>query len=71
MAIFLLYLSLYFILVTDSSGGVYIYSCCGYCGCYRVIGAAIRVASNIVIKTTSNTVVKIASKISKGSYRHY
>ena len=36
----------------------------------KVAGAVIRVASSVVIGTTSSTAVKIASGISGGSYRH-
>ena len=64
------------ILVTAGLGGVYIYSCCSYCGCYRVAGAAIGVASSVAIGTTCSIAVKIASgisgaasRISKGSYK--
>ena len=53
------------ILVTAGSGGVYIYSYCSYCGCCRVAGAAIKIASGIVIGTTCSIAVKIASRISK------
>ena len=80
MATFLLYLSPYLgpysILVTAGSGGVYIYSCCSCCGCYRVAKAAIKVVSGIAIRTTYSTAIKIAggiggaaSRISKSSYR--
>ena len=79
MAIFLLYLGfylgLYSILVTAGSGGIYICSCYSYYGCYRVAGAAIKVASNTVIRTTCSIAVGIASgisgaasRISRGSY---
>ena len=78
MATFLLYLGLYSILVTASLGGVYIYSCCSYCGCCRVVGVAIKVASSVVIGTTYGTAVKIASGIggaasgiSGGFYKDY
>ena len=47
MATSLLYLSpclrLYSILITASSGSVYVCSCCSYCGCYRVAGAVIKI----------------------------
>ena len=72
MATFLLYLGPYLgpcsILVTASSGGVCIYSCCSYCGCCGVAGAAIGVAGGAAIGTTSGTVVKIAGGIGGGSY---
>ena len=55
----------YSILVTASSGGVCVCSCCGCRNCYRVAGAAIRVASGAAIRTTCSTAVKIASGISK------
>ena len=71
MATFLLYLGLclgpYSILVTAGLGGVYIYSCCSYYGCYRVTGAVIRVASGTVIRTTYGVAVRIASGISKAA----
>ena len=67
MATFLLYLGPYlgpyFILVTASLSSIYIYSCCSYCGCYRVAGAAIRVASSTAIGTTCGTAVGIAGGI--------
>ena len=67
MVTFLLYLGLYLgpysILVTASSGGVYICSYCGCRGCYGVAGAAIEVASGAVIGTTCSTAVKIAGRI--------
>ena len=70
MATFLLYLGpcLGFcsILVTASLGGVYIYSCCSYYSCYRVAGAAIRVAGGAAIGTTCSTAVGIAGGISGG-----
>ena len=73
MATFLLYLGPYLgpysILVTASSGGVYIYSCCVRYSCYRVAGAAIRVASSTEIKTTYSIAIGIASRINKASYR--
>ena len=80
MATFLLYLGPYLgpysILVTAGSGGVYIYSCCSYCGCYRVAGAAIKVAGGTTIRITYSIVVGIASGIGeaasgigRGSYR--
>ena len=62
-----LYLGLYFILITASSGGVYIYSCCSYYSCYRVAGAVIKIASSIVIRTTYSTAVEIASKIGEAA----
>ena len=62
-------LSPYSILVIAGSGGVYIYSHCGCCGCYRVVGAAIRVASGAAIKTTCSAAVGIAGGISKAFYR--
>ena len=81
MAIFLLYLGLclgpYSILVTASSGGVYVCSCCGcygccsYRGCYRVAGAAIEVASGAAIGTTCSTAVRIASGIGGAFYRAF
>ena len=75
MATSLLYLSPYlgpcFILVTAGSGGIYIYSCYSYYGCCGVAKIAIKVTYNIVIGTTSNTVVKIANRINKGFCRHY
>ena len=72
------YLGLYFTLVTAGSGGVYIYSCCGYCGCYRIVKAPIKVTSSIAIGTTYSVAVRIASRIggaasgiSKGFYGRY
>ena len=71
MATSLLYLGLclgpYSILVTASSGGVYMYSYCSDCGCYRVAGAAIKVASSTAIGTTYGTAVKIASGIGRAA----
>ena len=61
------YLSPYSILVTASSGGVYIYSCCSCCGCYKVAGAAIKVTGGTAIKITCSTAVKIAGGISKAA----
>ena len=61
------YLGLYSILVTAGLGGVCIYSC--YYSYYRVAGAAIKVTSNIAIRTTCSIAVKIASRISKAFYR--
>ena len=61
----------YSILVTASSGGVYIYNCYIRCGCYRVAGAAIKVASSTAIGTTYSTAVKIAGGISGASYRAF
>ena len=55
----------YFILGTASSGGVYMCSCCNYCG---VAGAAIRVASSAVIRTTYSAAVGIAGGISGAVY---
>jgi hypothetical protein len=52
-----------------SLGGVYIYNCYSCCGCYRVIGAVIKVASSTVIRTTYNIAVKIASGINEAFYR--
>ena len=54
----------YSILVTASLGGVYIYSCCSYYNYYKIAGAAIRVTSGTVIKTTYSTAIKIAGEIS-------
>ena len=78
IAIFLLYLSpcLGFcsILVTASSGGVYVcgcYSCYSYCGCCKVAGAAIGVTSGAAIRTTYGVAVGIAGRIGGGSYGHY
>ena len=83
MATSLLYLGLYLgpysILITAGSGGVYIYSYCSCCGCYRVARAAIRVANSTAIRVatgtvigiTSGTTVGIANRISRGSYGHY
>ena len=78
MATSLLYLSPYLgsysILVTASSGGVCVCGCCGcysYYGCCGVAEAAIRVTSGAAIGTTYSTAVRIASKISGGSYRYY
>ena len=81
------YLGLYSILVTASSGGVYIYSCCSCYGCCRVAkaaikvtsstaigvagGIAIRVATSAAIRTTSSAVIKIASGIGGGSCGYY
>ena len=56
-------LGLCFILVTAGSGGVYICSCCGYCGCYGVAGAAIKVIGGAAIRTTYSATVRIASGI--------
>ena len=69
MATFLLYLGPYSILVTAGLGGVYISSCCGCCGCYRVAGAAIKVTSNTAIGITCSTAVEIAGGISKAFCR--
>ena len=73
MATSLLYLGLclgfYSILVTAGSGGVYIYSYCSYYGCYRVAGAAIKVASSTAIRTTYSTAIKIASRIGGAASR--
>ena len=63
------YLGPYSILVTAGSGGVYIYSYCGCCGCYRVAGAAIKVTSSTAIGTTYSTAVRIAGGISKTASR--
>ena len=75
MATSLLYLGLclspYSILVTAGSGGVCVYSCCSCCGCYKVAGAAIKIASGAAIGTTYSIAVKIAGGISGGSYRRY
>jgi hypothetical protein len=54
-----------------NSGGVYVYNYYSYCSCYRVTGAAIRVANNTVIGTTCNTAVGTASEISRGFYKVY
>ena len=62
-------LGIYSILVIASSGGVYMYSCCGYCSCYRVAGAAIKVTSSTAIGTTCSTVVKIAGGIGGAASR--
>ena len=68
-------LGLYSTLVTASSGGVCICSCCSYYSYCGVVGAAIRVASSTAIRITCGAAVKIASKIgeaaggiSRGSY---
>ena len=53
----------YSILGTASLGGVYRCSCCG---CYRVAGAAIRVAGGTAIGTTYGAAVRIAGGISGG-----
>ena len=89
MATFLLYLGpclgLYSILVMAGSGGVYIYSCCSYCGCCGVAEAAIKIAGGVAIgvvsgaaiRTTNSAAVGIASgiggaasRISGGFCRH-
>ena len=49
-------------------GGVYIYSCCSYYGYYKIAGAAIKVTSGVIIRTTYSTAVGIASRISEGFY---
>ena len=56
----------YSILITAGLGGVYIYSCCSYCGSYRVAGAAIRVAGGAAIGITCSVAVGIASGIGGG-----
>ena len=60
-------LGLYFILVTASSGGVYVCSCCSCCGCCGVAGAAIGVAGNTAIGTICGAAVGIASGISRAA----
>ena len=74
----MLYLGPYSILVTAGSGGVCVYSYCSYCGCYRVVGVAIKVTNSTAIRTIYSAAVKIASRIgeaasgiSGGSYRDY
>ena len=59
------YLSPYFILVIAGLGSVYIYSYCGYCNCYKVAGAAIKVTSSTAIRITYSIVVGIANRISR------
>jgi hypothetical protein len=51
------------ILGTASLGSVCVCSCFSYCGCYRVAGAAIRVASGAAIGITCGTAVGIAGRI--------
>jgi hypothetical protein len=58
----------YSTLGTAGLGSVYICSCYNCCGCYRVAGAAIRVASGAAIWTTYGVAVGIASGIGGGSY---
>ena len=64
-----LYLSPYSILVTASLGGVYIYSYYSRCGdsCGNYYSTLSTAGS--AIGTTSGAVVKIASEISKDSYK--
>ena len=61
------------ILVTASSGSVYVCSCCGCRGCCGVAGAAIGVAGDTAIGTTYSTAVEIAGGIGgafcRASYR--
>ena len=57
------YLGLYSILVTASSGGVYMCSCCSYYSCCGVAGAAIKVAGGTVIGIIYGIAVRIASGI--------
>ena len=65
------YLGPYSILVTAGLGGVYIYNCCIHCGCYRVTGAAIKVASSTVIGTTYGAAVRIADGINRAFYKAF
>ena len=58
----------YSTLGTAGLGSVYICSCYDCCGCYRVAGAAIRVAGGAAIGITYGAVVRIASRISGGFY---
>ena len=52
-----------FILVTASSGGVCVCSCCGCHSCCKVAGAVIEVAGGAAIRTTCNAAVGIAGGI--------
>ena len=47
------------------------YSCYSCCGCYRVIGVAIKIISGTAIRTTCSIAVKIANRIGEGSYGRY
>ena len=73
MATSLLYLGLCLglcsILVTASSGGVYVYSCCVHYSCCGVAEAVIGVAGGAAIRTTCGAAVEIASGIGRASCR--